>query len=254
MPRLKKQTPEEKELYRVGQKNAKGQTICGAKAGSKRGQPKPCGSTVLMPNGRCRVHGGETPRGEESPHFINGKYSRYAKVLAPSLAERYQQSLSDADLVVLRDELALLDVRISQLLQGLTDRESTALWGKLKQSYADLKRARAIDDAAKRGAALAVALTELESLIENGASDSDVWAEIANLLDLRRKLAESERKRLMDLQNVMTAEQAILFLNAVADTIRLHVTDPETLRLIRSGLVNIAHARIGRAVESAASD
>jgi hypothetical protein len=43
-------------------------------------------------------------------------------------------------------------------------------------------------------------------------------------------------------------------LNAVADTIRLHVTDPETLRLIRSGLVNIAHARLGRAVESAASD
>ncbi len=47
---------------------------CGAKTRSG----KPCKSKP-MENGRCRMHGGLQPKGEASPNFVHGRYSKYMR-------------------------------------------------------------------------------------------------------------------------------------------------------------------------------
>src|SRR5262245_44093579 len=41
----------------------------------KRGTDQLC-QAPAMRNGRCRLHGGQTPSGIASPHFKHGKYAR----------------------------------------------------------------------------------------------------------------------------------------------------------------------------------
>ena len=45
----------------------------------------------------------------------------------------------------------------------------------------------------------------------------------------RRRLVASERKRLVETQQMLSVEQAMLFVTALAEAARRHVTDPRVL-------------------------
>jgi hypothetical protein len=62
----------------------------------------------------CTVHGGLTPRGAASVHFKTGRYSRY---LPARLLDKYEDAGTDPRLLELREDIALLDARIAQLLE-----------------------------------------------------------------------------------------------------------------------------------------
>lgn len=53
-------------------------------------------------SGRCRFHGGLTPRGPASPHFKHGRYSKYMK---ESLAEIMDQLREEVDLESIDEEI-----------------------------------------------------------------------------------------------------------------------------------------------------
>ena len=59
------------------------------------------------------------------------------------------------------------------------------------------------------------------------------------LFDTRRKLVESERKRLLDAQLMIDAKQAMILLAAITAIIRENVKDPDALRAISSGLLRL---------------
>lgn len=71
----------------------------------------------------CLAHGGKTPRGAASPHFKTGRYSRS---LPGHLAAAYEQALNDPKLFSLRDEMALTDAMISEVLRQLGDDDADA--------------------------------------------------------------------------------------------------------------------------------
>jgi hypothetical protein len=56
------------------------------------------------------------------------------------------------------------------------------------------------------------------------------------MLDLRRKLVESERKRLVQLRQMITVEQAMVLLTAVVALVREHVDDQQVLARISDGI------------------
>lgn len=58
--------------------------VCGAKL---RGKNKTCRKPP-MANGRCRLHGGKTPSGPDSPHF---KHGIYADAFRSQMAERLKK-------------------------------------------------------------------------------------------------------------------------------------------------------------------
>lgn len=58
------------------------------------------------------------------------------------------------------------------------------------------------------------------------------WDSIVTLVEQRRKLVESERKRMLQLQQMITAEEAMVLVAQVLDAVRRHVLDRDTLAAI----------------------
>lgn len=197
---------------------------CGAKTRT--------GGTCKQPalaNGRCRFHGGKTPGGIASPHFKTGRYSKY---LPARLSDRYHESLTDPDLLELRSEIAVLDARMGELIERIDTGESGAAWVAARLALQQYNESELDGDKAKKVAAM----RQLEEALERGAADYAIWSEIAAMTEQRRKLVESERKRLVDMQQVITSDRAMLLIGAVVDIIRRNVTDRAMLSGINSEL------------------
>lgn len=131
-----------------------------------------------MPNGKCRMHGGKTPRGIGSVHWRGRGYS---KDLPTRLFDRMQRALEDPELLSSRSEVALLDARLGELAATLPDEP------------ADL--------------------------------DSATWQNLLGLIEQRRRLVETERRREEVLQLNMTAQQALAFVHALMAAVVECVTD-----------------------------
>lgn len=198
--------------------------LCGAKTRSGA----PCRAPA-MANGRCYVHGGKTPRGPASPHFRTGRYSKY---LPKGLMDLYETARQDTELVVLRDEIALMDARIADLLMQLSAATSADVWEEAARCHQDLSvalQAKNLESARDLAGRLGALLQGKENV---GA----LWAEIARAVEARRRLVETEQQRLVRLNQMITAEQAMLFVAAVINLVRQHVTDRQALQAISDGL------------------
>jgi hypothetical protein len=194
---------------------------CGAK--TKKGEPcrgKP------MPNGRCRMHGGNARSGVAHPRFSHGKYSRS---MPERLSERYQASLADKGLLHLREEISLLDARIEDVLGRVDTGESGRAWKELAAAFEKAQEMRGTDFEL-------VTFRALGDLIEEGLEDWAVWGEVQSLLQQRRKLVESERKRLVQEQQTITVERAYALVGAMGMLVHEHVKDPAARQAIAHGL------------------
>lgn len=86
---------------------------CSAKSkqtGVRCKQPVVRGRTV------CHYHGGATPVGAAHPSYTGAGRSKYLPV---AMAERYRAAKADPELLALRKDLALLEVRLASLLERM---------------------------------------------------------------------------------------------------------------------------------------
>lgn len=186
-----------------------------------------------MGNGRCHKHGGATPRGLESPHTKHGRYSRD---IPTRLAARYEEAQRDPMLLTLDQEIALIDARLTDVLGRVDTGESGALWKQAKAAYKVFAKAYRGNDEKK----IAAAAWDLELAIEAGVSDYDAWGDVRSLINQRARLVESERKRLVEMEQTMTAQQAMVFLTAVMNAVMKHVPDVDKRAAIAAELTTIA--------------
>jgi hypothetical protein len=185
----------------------------------------------------CQVHGGKTPRGVASPHYKTGRYS---KVLPARLAARYIESQADPRLLELRDDISLLDARLEDLLARVDTGESGALWGKLLTAKTELASISGTSAEAtlKRQALMGYIL----DLITKGHADHQAWRELGGVLEQRRKLVESERKRLVEMQQVVTSERMVILIGQMVTIIKEHVHDRGILQAISGSIYALAEA------------
>lgn len=195
---------------------------CGAKTRSGT----PC-KRAPMPNGRCKLHGGASLSGMASPVYKHGRYSKH---LPTRLAERYGEAQTDSDLLALRDEVALTDARLADVLGRVDQGETGELWKEAGKALAEL--VEVIDAPGARRSAI----TRLRDLLTRGVADWAAWDEVGKLLEQRRRLVESERKRLVEMQQTITAERAMLLIGAIAGIIQTHVTDRALLSAISADI------------------
>lgn len=188
-----------------------------------------------MLNGRCRMHGGKSPIGPASGTYKQGRYS---KLLPARMAASYLEAAGDADLLVLRDEIALVYARLNDLLGRVDSGESGEAWRRAGAAYRALTAGLDAGDTA----AAKTALGELDTVIRQGLGDRAAWDEIGDLLDRRERLVRSERRRLVELQQTMTIEQAMVFTGAVIALVDQHVTDPRARAAISDGIRRIVSA------------
>jgi hypothetical protein len=66
----------------------------------------------------------------------------------------------------------------------------------------------------------------LEKVKGPKASVDGIWPQLENLIDNRRKLVDSESKRLKDLHAMVSIDRVMLIVSYLADSVKKHVKDP----------------------------
>lgn len=148
------------------------------------------------------------------------QFGRWGKYVPKRMLQGYLESQEDPELLNLRSDIALLDTRIKELSSGIPEQEPTPVLEKMADSIYLAMSAIKADEPNKAMAPLNKAV----SMVNSRLTDKYVWQEITELIEQRRKLADTERRRLIDLQQTMTKEQAIAFAAALVtilnDTVR----------------------------------
>jgi len=210
-----------------------------------------------MPNGRCRMHGGKTPKGIASP---NWKHGRYAKYLPTNLLGRYQTEANDPEMLALSDEIALVRSRLSFLLEkieGMPDAGSS--WRDLRKAFARFERAQRdanrLDEGRERERKVAEAAEALEMvrmIIRRGVAEWAAWGEIVDLTDQVRRLTASEQKRRIEGENILYIQDVMALFQYTVNLINEHVSDPTEKSRLSEGLyrfssrVDGSEAKLGR--------
>lgn len=194
---------------------------CGAKTRSG----KPCRQWAVAGRDRCRMHGGTAPRGLAHPSTQHGRFS---KDLPTRLAADYEAALRDPELLALREEMALVQAREADLVRRVSTAEAGASWETARKAMAQFRAAQRADDAISAAAALRT----LETALGDGAEDYAAWDELLKTIEARRKLADTERRRLEALEQSFNRQQGLLLVGALQDAVRRHVTDQGTLSAI----------------------
>ncbi len=166
----------------------------------------------------CWVHGGATPGGIASPHITHGRYSKY---LPARLADKYTEAANDTDLLNLGSEIALIDSRIAEQLGRVGSDAIGHIWTEVKRVSKELSLAVQTQDSEW----MIKLFQELDELTRQGNADYMGWQDIVALIEQRRKLVESERKRYVDMQQNITAKEAMLLIGAIIGIIRDNVSD-----------------------------
>jgi hypothetical protein len=180
----------------------------------------------------CYHHGGATPRGYGLPQTTHGRYS---KVLPLRLAARYEEARNNKNLLSLRDDIAVAESRLSELLGHLATGESGALWQTLRETLEAFTLALAQRDGATMNAHLAT----MRHVITQGTDDTTAWGEIQKLWDTRCRLIATEQKTLIAERQTVTVEQLMIMMGVVTNAIQRIVpayTDQASARNILGAL------------------
>jgi hypothetical protein len=192
----------------------------------------PCAQPAAAGRKVCRYHGGKSLRGLASPTWKDGKYST---VLPLGMVEAYERARSDPELIALRDELAVVDARLTALLGDITTGATADLWQDLRVAWAKLEAAQRAQDTA----AAATQLGLLRTLIQQGAAAGSAWAEVYDAMALRRSLADTERKRLEAMQATVTVDRVLGLVTALGESVKKHVHDRAALVAITEDIATL---------------
>lgn len=204
-----------------------GKPICGSPLRNKT--HKRCRNSPAKGRHRCRYHGGKSLRGVNHPNFVDGRYSN---LVPDRLTEGYERSRQDPEILALREEIALIEARIGDLLKRVDTGESGATWKLLQKTYKESTSAIRKGDQAEFQEKYA----ELGKVLNKGVSDYSAWDEIMRSIAARRKLSDSERKRLVDMHQMISTEEALAMLQFIVKTMRTHIKDRQLLKDISEDL------------------
>lgn len=168
------------------------------------------------------MHGGKSPRGFARS---DTKVGRFSKDLPTRLIANYELTRKDPQILEQREEIALIHARILDLIKRVDSGESGHLWRQIRKQYETL--VTAIRE--QNRDTMRVALAALDQLITRGTTDYRAWEEVTHQIDRKQRLIESERKRAVELQQVITMDQMMTFMKVQQHAILKVITDRKLL-------------------------
>ncbi len=207
---------------------------CGAQLRKKPGQY--CLRKPLIGRTRCRLHGGASLVGIASPSFVHGKYSG---ALSDSAAVMFASRADDPTLLSLRDDIALADVMLIELVtEAQAGGSSKANWETADELITEYDRINADEKMSKDEKIIGIRtiMTELWALIRAGKAGIAHRKRVTDQMIVRKNLIESERKRMVEAGMMIDLVHARNVINAISHLVREHVHDPEALRKIADGI------------------
>lgn len=197
-----------------------------------------CRAWAINGTTKCARHGGKSLKGIAHPNFKHGKFVKY---IPPRLRERFDESMKDQDLLEMRSSIALTDARVEDLLSRVDTGEAGKLWASAITVYNAMMAAVAGEEERK----FQEKIRELGQILNQGSSDFAAWGEVFGLIEQRRRLVESEQKRLIAANSMIPVDQAMVLVSALLDIIKRNVEDQKTLSIISRevGLLMIKEGR-----------
>lgn len=205
---------------------------------------------IAMPNGKCRVHGGGSPTGIAAPNYKHGKYS---KTLPRRLIENYEIARGDPEYLKLQDEISLLDSRLLELTGSIDGKTSSIIFDELSDAVNRMEKAQGIlvrsqnilDEEQrqkvreKANADFAESINDIARLVKSGAREWHIWNDIATVIEHRRRLVETERKLLVDMQMLINTQDVLVLLDAIMESVRRNVTDKSIRAEVQKDFVRL---------------
>jgi len=178
---------------------------------------------------RCKFHGGATPRGKASPHYKHGRNSKYDTALPDGLRQEFEQSLRNPS--GLKEELAMLDLRLAQLVGRIMEGEGANIYDQMITAVEEFRRAvrQADPDAIKETS------DRIFRVATKGKSDFVAWREYLNTLDIKRQTEATAAKVDAARRTTIPKDQAYLMLEFVENELLTAVrtnASPEVARRI----------------------
>jgi hypothetical protein len=189
------------------------------------GRPRFCWRWATGGYKVCVSHGSGSPKkGRAHDVKKNDDTSGMRRKFLPQrLLESYDEASEDKRLLELRRDLSLVEARINDLLSRADKGESGALWDKVKDTWLRYRRA----EAGGNDRSMQAELLEMGEWIEKGFQDRATWEEIADLTERRRKLVESERRRLLEMHQMISVERVLALMEKVAGVIDEKIEDSQ---------------------------
>lgn len=200
-----------------------------------------CRSFAINGTTKCRAHGGASPRGLASPHYKDGRYS---KSLPRHLLTHYKAAMSDGRIVSLREDIAVVDARFAELLERIDSRETTSAWAQAREAQTIIRAGFGAQDTTM----IQAGMRQLTDALSAGQADYKTWDEITKIIEVRRRLVESERRFMVELQQMLTIEDVTMIIDALASSIKRNVTDVRALSAIQQDITAILGREPGTAI------
>lgn len=187
-----------------------------------------CQKTRLYYNGRCRQHGGKTPK------LITESLSKskYLANIDGEYALDYIRFVKNPDILSMREDIGLVDLRLMLLSREMGGLPADNIY-ELEMFLDDVKMA--LD-------ALPIEedmLGPVDALLRAGyrlVKTRRVWEEIKDTQEHRRKLTETEMKRVESGLRQISTEKVYAIVTGILMAIRQHITDIHLLHAIRTDI------------------
>lgn len=182
-----------------------------------------------MANGRCYMHGGKSLAGIASPSFKDGRYSKY---IPAQLAGRYNEARADSDILSLNEDVALLRSFTLKHLSDMSTGDTHPAWIEAKKAFDEMDAASLSGDAEK----FIEAKNKLQAVIEPNYRAALSESQVVRYIDQLGRIADKERRLLIDRQQVITVERMMLMITAIAAVVKQHVDDRTILNAIQTDI------------------
>jgi hypothetical protein len=209
-----KKTPPSEPRY-----DSKNRKLCNAR---KKSTKKLCGAFAMDDRDVCYHHGGKTPRGEDSPHWKNGRRSRFGN--SPELQKIYDSLIKDPtiDLFSADDDMFALMARRELLESRGEDRSN---WLLIKKHWPILwqgLQAKATEKEKKTGLRAAI---QINDFFIEGVNNSDKWDEHYRIDDLLDKMRDRAFARAIKGEMLLRADYALALYAPLLMTLKEIIID-----------------------------
>lgn len=146
--------------------------------------------------------------------------------------ERFFEATDSNDRLNNSQQISLIDLRISMLLERIDTAESGARWQECRAAMREFTVAMQSGEPSQ----VSAALTALNASINRGVNDYHNWQEIFDSIEVRRRVTETEVRRIKAAEEFISTSEAFEIITLIAESVNRHVQDANAKALIQADI------------------